>query len=94
MRFSRVKLTNDTPNICKPYPLEYATREELWNEVDIMLKMRVVRPLTSPYESLIIIVMKEDCFNRVCDFSKLNKIYTELMTEDIFRARNSCPRPI
>ena len=35
----RVQLTDDTPIPCKPFPLPYATREELWNEVDSMLEM-------------------------------------------------------
>ena len=42
----RVKLTDDTTIHCKPYPLPYAIREELQNEVDSMLEMRVVRPST------------------------------------------------
>ena len=86
----RVKLTDDTPICCKPYPLPYAMREELGNEVDSMLEMGVVRPSTSPYASLIIMVKKKDVSNRVCmDFSKLNKI-TDLdpeaitMAEDLF----------
>ena len=45
----RVKLTDDTPIRCKPYPLPYDMREELWNEVNSMLEMGVVRPSTSPY---------------------------------------------
>ena len=44
----QIKLTDDTPIRCKPYPLQYAMREELKNKVDSMLEMRVVRPLTSP----------------------------------------------
>ena len=41
----QIKLTDDTPIRCKPYPLPYAMREEL----DTMLEMGVVRPSTSPY---------------------------------------------
>ena len=33
----RVKVTDDTPIRCKPYPLPYAMREELQNEVNSML---------------------------------------------------------
>ena len=62
----RVKLTDDTPICCKPYPLPYAMREELPNEVDSMLDMGVVRPSTSPYTSRIIMVKKKDGSNRVC----------------------------
>ena len=70
----RVKLTDDTPIHRKPYPLPYAMREELQNEVDIMLEMGVVRPSTSPHTSPIIMVKKKDGSYRVCvDFRKLNK---------------------
>ena len=86
----RVKLTDDTPICCKPYPLLYAMREELRNEVDSMLEMGVVRPSTSP-DALPIVNKKKDGSNRVCvDFRKLNKI-TEVdsepmtMAEDMFR---------
>ena len=87
----RVKLTDDTPIRCKPYPLPYAMREELRNEVDSMLEMRVVRPSTSAYASPIVMVKKKDGSNRVCvAFRKLNKITEvdpEPMTtaEDLFR---------
>ena len=87
----QIRLSDDTPIRCKPYPLPYAMREELRNEVDTMLEMGVVRPSTSPYASPIIMVKKKDGSNRVCvDFRKLNKI-TEvdpepMMTaEDLFR---------
>ena len=57
----RIKLTNNTRIRCKPYPLPYAIKEELWNEVDSMLDMGVVKPLTSPFESLIIVKKKDVC---------------------------------
>ena len=83
----RVKLTDDTPIGCKPYPLPYAMREELRNEVDSMLEMGGVRPCVSP----IAMVEKKDGSNRVCvDFRKLNKIAEVdpepmTMAEDLFR---------
>ena len=87
----RVKLTDDTPIRCKPYPLLYTIREELRNEVGSILEMGVVRPLTSPYASPFVMVKKKDGSNRMCvDFRKSNKI-TEVdpkpMTraEDLFR---------
>ena len=87
----RVKLIDDTPIRCKPYPLLYAMREELRNEVDSMQEMGVARPSTLPYASPIVMVKKKDGSNRVCvDFRKLNKI-TEVdnepmtMAEDLFR---------
>ena len=84
----RVKLTDDTQIHCKSYPLPYAMREELRNEVDSMLEMR---PSMLPYASPIFIKNKNGS-NRVCvcvDFRKLNKITQvdqEPMTtaEDLF----------
>ena len=61
----QIKLTDDTPIKCKPYPLPYAMREELRNEVDTMLEMGVVRPSTSPYAPPIVMVKKKDGSNRV-----------------------------
>ena len=88
----QIRLTDDTPIRCKPYPLPYAIRVELRNEVDTMLEMGVVRPPTSPYASPIVMMKKKDGSNRVCvDFRKLNKITKvdpEPMTtaEDLFRS--------
>ena len=61
----QIKLTNDTPIRCKPYPLPYAMRGEFGNGMDSMLEMGVVRSSTSPYASPIIMV-KKDGSNRVC----------------------------
>ena len=84
----RVQLTDDTPIRCHPYPLPYAMREELLNEVYSMLEMGVVRPSTSPYASPIVMVKKKDGSNNVCvDFSKLNKI-TELDPEPMTTAED------
>ena len=70
----RVKLTDDTPIRCKPYPLPYAMREELRNEVDSMLEMGIVRPSMLPYASPIVMVKKKHGSNMMCvDFRKLNK---------------------
>ena len=52
----QIKLTDDTPIICKPYPLPYDMREELRKEVDSMLEMGVVRLSTLPYASPIVMV--------------------------------------
>ena len=97
----QIRLTDDTPIRCKPYPLPYAMHEELRNEVDTMLEMGVVRPSTSPCASPIVMVKKKDGSNSVyVDFQKLNKITEvdpEPMTtaEDLFRrqvARSTCQR--
>ena len=87
----RENLTDDTPIHCKLYPLMYAMREELQNEVDSMLEMGVVRPSSSPYTLPIIMVKKKHGSNRVyVDLRKLNKITNVdpefvLMAEDLVR---------
>ena len=66
-------------------------REELQNEVESFLEMGVIRPLTLPCASPIVMVMKK---NGVCvDFQKLNKntkVDPEHMTTagDLFRRLN------
>ena len=83
-----MKLKDNTPIHCKPYPLPYAKREELWNEVDSMLEMGEMRPSTSPYASPNVMFEKKDGSNRVCvDFRKLNKI-TEVDLEPMMTAEN------
>ena len=87
----QIKLTDYTPIRCKPYPLLYAVREDLRNEVHGMLEMGVVRLSTLPYTSPIVMVKKKDGSNRVCiDFRELNKITEEdpepmTTTEDLLR---------
>ena len=69
----RVKLTDDIPIHCKPYPLPYAMREELY-EVDSMLEMGVVIQSTLPYASPIVMVKKKDGSIRVCvDFQEVEQ---------------------
>ena len=87
----RMKLTDNTSIPCMPYPLPYAMREELRNEVDSMLEIGVVRPSTSSYASPIVMVKKKDGSNKVfAEHRKLNKT-TEgdpeptTMAEDLFR---------
>ena len=63
-------------------------REELRNEVDPRLEMRLWRASTSPYASPIVMVKKKDGSNRVrVDFRKLNKI-TEVDPEPMTMAEN------
>ena len=56
----KIKLTDDTPIRCKPYPFLHAMREELRNKVDSMQDTGVMRTSTSQYASPIIMVKKKD----------------------------------
>ena len=90
----RIKLTNDKPISCKPYPFLHGMREELQNEVYSTLEMGVARSSMAHYTSPIVMVKKKSGSNRVCvDFRKLNKI-TEVgpepmtMADDLFHQLN------
>ena len=56
----RMKLADETPIPCMPYPLPYAMREDLRNEVDSVLEMGVVTPSMSSYTLPIVMVKKKD----------------------------------
>ena len=59
----------------KPYQIPYSQRESVKQELDQMLKARVIRPSTSPWASPIILVTKKDGSVRFCvDYRKLNKV--------------------
>jgi transposase InsO family protein len=71
-----IKLTTNEPVNSKPYPLPYAMRVVVDQEIDAMLKMKIIEPSSSPYASPMVIVKKQDGHShRVCiDFRKINKI--------------------
>ena len=68
-------LTDDKPIRSKPYPLPYAKRANLKEEIDKMLKAEIIRESNSPYASPIVIVSKKDGTDRICvDYRKLNRV--------------------
>ena len=59
----------------KPYRIPYSQRELVKQELDQMLKARVIRPSTSPWASPIVLVTKKDgCVRFRVDYRKLNKV--------------------
>ena len=71
----RINLIDEEPVRLKPYPLLYALRQELKEEIKEMLDMGVIRKSSSPYASPVVIVKKKDGSNRICvDYRKLNKV--------------------
>jgi RNase H-like domain found in reverse transcriptase/Reverse transcriptase (RNA-dependent DNA polymerase)/Integrase zinc binding domain/Integrase core domain len=71
----QIHLTTIDPVHQKPYPLPFALREALSQEIDAMLELQVIEPSTSPYASPVVMVKKPDNSIRVCvDYRKLNKI--------------------
>ena len=64
--------TNDPINK-RPYPLPYAMRNQIKEEVDKMLKAGIVESSDSPYAAPVVLVRKKDNTIRFCvDFRALN----------------------
>ena len=64
--------TND-PIYKRPYPLPYAMRNQVKEEVDKMLKAGIVESSDSPYAAPVLLVRKKDNTIRFCvDFRALN----------------------
>ncbi|XP_041356959.1 uncharacterized protein LOC121374100 [Gigantopelta aegis] len=91
-----IRLLSDTPVRVKPYPLPFAMRDVVDDEVRSMLQMDIIEYSDSPYSSPIVIVKKKDGTNRFCiDFRRLNKITifdAEPMpnADEIFAKLNGC----
>ncbi|XP_072043172.1 uncharacterized protein [Amphiura filiformis] len=78
-----IKLTDSTPVRTKPYPIPYALRDSVKEEIKTMLELDVIEPSTSPYASPLVVVKKADGKNRICcDTRKINAI-TEFDAEGI-----------
>lgn len=68
-----LKLTTDRPIHIKQYPLPYALRDTVGEEVEQMLQMGVIEPSKSAYNSPVVVVKKADKTNRLCiDFRRIN----------------------
>ena len=70
-----IKLTTDEPIRSKPYPIPFALKDTVKEEISNMLKLKVIEPSESPYASPIVLVDKKDGTKRFCiDFRALNRI--------------------
>ena len=70
-----VKTTTEEPIYKKPYPVPYALRDQVKEEVDKMLKAGIIEPSNSPYAAPVVLVRKKDSSIRFCiDYRDLNKI--------------------
>ena len=59
----------------RPYRVPYSQRELVKQELDRMLKAKVINPSTSPWASPIVLVNKKDGDVRFCvDYRKLNRL--------------------
>ncbi|GFO45779.1 Pol polyprotein [Plakobranchus ocellatus] len=70
-----IRLTTDEVIRVKPYPLPFAAREFVTQEVNDLLSLGVIVPSDSPYCFPIVVVKKKDGSMRLCiDFRKLNAV--------------------
>ncbi|GFO13362.1 gypsy retrotransposon integrase-like protein 1 [Plakobranchus ocellatus] len=70
-----IRLTTDDVIRVKPYPLPFAARDFVTQEVNDLLSLGVIEPSDSPYCFPIVVVKKKDGSMRLCiDFRKLNAV--------------------
>ncbi|KAL8593285.1 hypothetical protein ACOMHN_009938 [Nucella lapillus] len=92
-----VELTTKQPVHVKAYPISYATRQVVEEEVEKMLELGVIEPSRSPYSAPVVIVRKKSGEHRFCvDYRRLNnvtKVDAEVIpnVEDLF-AQISTPK--
>ncbi|GFS04904.1 retrovirus-related Pol polyprotein from transposon opus [Elysia marginata] len=73
----RIELTSSTPVRQRPYPVPYAMRQTLRDELRKMEYLKIIRKSSSPYSSPVVVVKKKYGSNCVCiDYRRLNKITT------------------
>ena len=92
----KIDLTDDRPIRCKPYPLPYAKRGEIREEIKNMMDTGIVRESSSPYVSPLVVVMKKDGSNRMSvDYRMLNLVTVAdsapmTTAEDLFGKLGKC----
>ena len=92
----KIDLADDRPIRCKPYSLPYAKRGEIREPIKNMTDTGIVRELSSPYASPLVVVKKKDGSNRMCvDYRKLNLVTVAdpapvTTAEDLFGKLGKC----
>ena len=70
-----IKVENNTPVFIRPRPVPHALVESVEEEVEEMLRLGVIEPAKSPYNSPIVMVKKKDGTHRFCaDLRGLNRV--------------------
>jgi hypothetical protein len=71
----KIELTTTDPIRVRPYPVPYAKRKDVQEEIQKMLDAGVIEPSSSPYTAPVVMVKKKDGTNRFCiDFRLLNMV--------------------
>ncbi|GFO04002.1 Zinc finger protein [Plakobranchus ocellatus] len=70
-----IEMTSSIPVRQRPYPVPYAMRQTLRDELREMEDLGAIRKSSYPYASPVVVVKKKDGTNRVCiDYRRLNKL--------------------
>ncbi|GFO36119.1 Zinc finger protein [Plakobranchus ocellatus] len=70
-----IELTSSIPVRQRPYPVPYAMRQTLCDELREMEDLGIIKKSSFPYASPVVVVKKKDGTNRVCiDYRRLNKL--------------------
>ncbi|GFO42838.1 Zinc finger protein [Plakobranchus ocellatus] len=70
-----IELTSSTPVRQRPYPVPYAMRQTLREELREMEDLGVIRKSSSTFASPVVVVKKKDGMNRLCIvYRRLNKL--------------------
>ena len=77
----RIETTTGEPVLVKQYPVLYAVRNSIDEEVSKMLKADIIEPSTSAYNAPVLLVRNKDKTTKFCvDFRRLNSV-TKFDTE-------------
>ena len=85
-----INLTDDIPVVTHPRVIPHSKKQEVYEQIEKMLKDEIIQPSDSPYSSAIVPVVKKDGSIRMCvDYRKLNaktipKSYPIPRHEDLF----------
>ena len=70
-----IKVTCDKPIFTPPYRRSEKEKELIDEEINRLLKAKIIRPSKSPWSAPVILVPKKDGSSRLCiDYRKLNKV--------------------
>ncbi|GFO38195.1 Zinc finger protein [Plakobranchus ocellatus] len=70
-----IVLTSSAPVRQRLYPVPFAMRQTLCDELEEMENLRIIKKNKSPYASPVVVVKKKEGSNRACiDYRQMNKL--------------------
>ena len=71
----KISLISEDPICFKPYPVPFAVRDTIKDEIQEMLNLGVIEHSDSPYAAPVVLIPKRDGSTRFCiDYRRLNKL--------------------